>query len=257
MGAGDTSRSGTLALSVPDRHHILAIETSNPSAWTPEHAIRPGVAVGRLRGHQIDILARYDIDPSRPHDDTLLMAIDTALNASGGSPRSIKTIAVSAGPGGFTAVRLAIVAAKMIAEVTGAACIAVPSAAVAAARVRPGPRPFAVLLASKGDSSYATLFDGGALPAGVPRIVRAADLPMLGAQRIIADHHLPDPISAAAAALRVPVERPEFDPAACLEICSHYPSVDPAALLPLYPREPEAVTKWRELHPPGKGGGGS
>ena len=41
-------------------NHILAIETSNPSAWTPSSPVRPGVAV-LTRG--MDLLARADIDP--------------------------------------------------------------------------------------------------------------------------------------------------------------------------------------------------
>jgi hypothetical protein len=47
---------------------------------------------------------------------------------------------------------------------------------------------------------------------------------------------------------------PRLDAANVLEASARLAGVDPLELLPLYPREPEAVTKWREL---GKGPGGA
>lgn len=237
------------------RDLILAIETSNPSACTSAGPIRPGIAVGRFGPHGVLLLARREIDPAHPHDDSLLPAIDAAFRSIAASPAALARVAVSVGPGGYTAVRLAVTAAMMIAEATGAQCVPVPTASVVARRVTPGPLPFAVLLASKGDSAFATVFDAGRRPADRGRLVRPADVAALGVRRLIADSFLPEAIRLAAG--RIPIEPPVFDPAACLELAIDFDPVDPMALRPLYPREPEAVTKWRELHPPDRGAGGS
>lgn len=237
------------------RDLILAFETSNPSAWTKQCAVRPGVAVGRLEGGAVRVLGAAEIDPLRPHDDTLLSAAQSAVRSCGGTPRDLSCVAVSAGPGGYTAVRLAITAAKMIAEATGAACIAVPSAMVVARRVVPAPGAFAVLLASKGVTAFATVFDAVGTPRGKGKLVEAGAIAGLGVERIIADQFLPESIRAAAEAASVAIQIPLFDPAACLEASIGLEAVDPIALAPIYPREPEAVTKWRALRTPEPGSG--
>jgi len=236
------------------RDLILAIETSNPSARTSPGPVRPGIAVGRLGPHGIRLLARREIDPGHPHDDSLLPAIDAAFRSIAAPPAALARVAVSIGPGGYTAVRLAVTAAMMIAEATGAQCVPVPTASVVARRVTHGPLPFAVLLASKGDSAFATVFDADR-PADAGRLVRPADIAALRVRRLIADSFLPEAIRLAAGG--VPIEPPVFDPAACLELAIDFDPVDPMALRPRYPREPEAVTRWRELHPPDRGAGGS
>jgi hypothetical protein len=44
------------------------------------------------------------------------------------------------------------------------------------------------------------------------------------------------------------IQSPTFDALACCELGSRLPPVDALLIEPLYPREPEAVTKWRVLH---------
>ena len=217
--------------------------------------MRPGVAIGRAEADGVTLLSREDIDPARTHDDTLLPAIHAAVLRAGGVPRDLVRIAVSAGPGGYTAVRLAITAAKMIAETTGAACIPVPTAAVVARRVRPGLAPFAVVLASKSDTAFAAMFADGATMVAPGRVIGPGDIRALGVRRIIADRFLPKSFRDAAAESSIAIELPTFDAAACLEAAAQISAVEPVSLVPIYPREPEAVTKWRALHPPEPGGG--
>ena len=235
----------------------LAIEASNPSA----EGGTPGVALGRVvreaprgRGAVVDLLGVELLRSAARHDDDLLPAIDRLWSgavASGrvAARREIGCVAVSVGPGGFTGLRVAIAAGKMIAEVLGAACVAVPSACVVARRVPPDfPRPFVVLLASKRETAIATVFaDGGGAPSHA-REIDAGGLGSLGVAGLIADGFLPDALVQEAVRLGLPIAEPVFEPVACLEAAADLPLVDPASLAPIYGREPEAVRQWRELH---------
>jgi tRNA threonylcarbamoyl adenosine modification protein YeaZ len=223
----------------------LAIETSNPSAWTPDSPARPGVAVARAG----EVLGVEAIDVERVNEDDLAPAIARLFGRLGLKARDLRSLAVSVGPGGFTAVRLAVTTAKMIAEATGAQCLPIPSAWVVARRVRSG-EPFAVALASKGESAFVTIFDAEGKP-GEGQLLESAGLTGLGVRLVVADQFFPDSMRDAAGRAGLRVEPPVFDPVACLEAAVGVTPVDPAALLPLYPREPEAVTKWKKLHPPG------
>jgi tRNA threonylcarbamoyl adenosine modification protein YeaZ len=226
---------------------VLAIETSNPSSWTPACCVMPGVAVGRVVGGRAEVLAVEACDP-RSRDDTLMPTAARACARAGISPRDLARVAVSVGPGGFTAVRIAVAAAKMIAEATGAEVVAVPSACVAAAGSGLD-EPFAVVLASKGEDAHVTRFASAADAARVPtgRIMTAAEVAGLGVRVVVADEHLAGPIRSWAASVGVAVLPPVFDPVACLDLGSRLAAADPVALVPIYPREPEAVRKWREM----------
>lgn len=227
---------------------VLAIETSNPSSWTPAAPVMPGVCLGRRTAAGLEVLAVAPVDP-RERDDQLMPAVDQAFRTAGAGPRDLASVAVSVGPGGFTAVRIAVTVAKMLAHARGAAVIPVPSAAVAARSARPGPGPFAVVLASKGEDAFVTRFESPETPSGPGAIADASALAALGITRLVADQFLPPSFAAWASSAGVAVEAPVFDPRACLAASLTLPPVDPFALAPLYPREPEAVRKWRLLHP--------
>jgi tRNA threonylcarbamoyladenosine biosynthesis protein TsaB len=183
------------------------------------------------------------------HDDQLMLAIDRVTRRAGATPRDLARVAVSAGPGGFTAVRIAVMAAKIIAEATGADCVPIPTAMIVARRRPVLPAgPFAVALASKGATTYAATFDDRGEVLGPGRLITAEDLPTLRIRLLIADRFLPEAIRVAAVGMGIDICAPVFDPVACLEIGRAATGVDPAYALPIYPREPEAVTKWRALH---------
>jgi tRNA threonylcarbamoyladenosine biosynthesis protein TsaB len=245
MGAAP-SLVGALALAVS---LYLGIETSNPSAWSEGSPTRPGVAAARAGGAGLEVLGAEPI-ALRPNEDDLMPAIDRLFRQVRLAARDLTHVAVSVGPGGYTAVRLAVTAAKMISEATGAQCLPVPTAGVVARRVEHG-QVFAVGLASKGESVYVTLFDAAGFATGPGRLMTAADLPSLGAGLLVVDRFLPEAMRRRVAELGIEVRPPVFDPVACIEAAmAGVAPVDPADLLPLYPREPEAVTKWRQLHPP-------
>lgn len=229
------------------RDLALAIETSNPGSWAPGDAARPGVALGRVTDRGLVVLGVEELDPTRPHDDALMPAIDRLFRDAQAMPRELAKVGVSAGPGGFTSVRMAVTAARFIAEVSGAEAIALPTAQVVMEGVKPDGRVCAVVLACKRDSAYVTVFEGDGTPRRAGGLVN--DLSVLareGVARVVADQFLPEAWSDWCARERVEVIRPVLDPRACLRLTALRSGGDPSLVLPMYPREPEAVTKWRE-----------
>jgi len=226
---------------------ILGIETSNPSAWTPTTPVAPGVALGTRDSGAVHLLGREPVDPAAHHSDLLMAAIARLCDRFGVRPRDIARICVSAGPGGYTAVRLGITTAKLIAESTGAQVVAVPTAMVAAWNA-PVAYPLGVALASKGESTHVSVFP---TPGVIARaaVMSRNDLESLGLRALVADRFLPETFRAQVVRLGIDIVPPVFDPAACLHCAEGLEAVDPTELAPMYPREPEAVRKWRELHP--------
>lgn len=270
----------------------LAIEVSNPSAqadsasWEPrdsgvQEVVGPSVALAR--GARV-----LDQEPMRTpdsrHDDDLMPAIDRLVRRAGFTPADLRRVAVSLGPGGFTGLRVAIATAKALGEAIAsrghpaACCVGVPSASVVAAtvvrarqgRAAVGAPAFAVALASKRDTVWLAIFDAAGVPVpirseqpgshepgGAAGVLVTADelgriLRVQGCGALVADRFLPGGHGERAAELGIVLESPIFSAAACARVASGMAGIDPADLLPLYPREPEAVTKWRVLHPPSR-----
>jgi hypothetical protein len=119
--------------------------------------------------------------------------------------------------------------------------VPVSTAAAVARRAVGVAAPFAVILASKDQTAFATVFAATDRQVGEGRLIGAADVVGLGVKTLIADGHLPKEFAEAG----VPVVEPVFDARAVLELSSGAAAVDPLVLAPVYPREPEAVTKWR------------
>ncbi|MDX2118465.1 MAG: hypothetical protein SFY96_09815 [Planctomycetota bacterium] len=241
-----------------NRRVLLAIEISNPTAheggpWAGTAST--GVALARggaILGGPFELLCVESLAPDKGQDDDLLPAIDRACARAGVRPRDVGVVGVSVGPGGFTALRMAISAAKMMSDALGAACVGVPSAQVVAQQVS-GTAPFAVALASKGEDSFATCFEprgdaGAPTPRGDGQLLGAAGLASLGVARLIADQYLPQSMREEAARLGMVIKAPRFDAGACALLASMVGQpIDPLQLAPIYPREPEAVVKWRAL----------
>ena len=236
-------------MSSPDQHRegawVLAIETSNPSSSAHQDEARaPGIAALRLDDGQRR--ARVFRSAER-HDDQLMPAVAELAGELGLRPSGLTRVCVSIGPGGFTGLRIAITSAKLLASVNGAECVGVPSAEVVAARAE-ADAPFGVALASKRDTAHLTTFEASGTGGTERGVLRAEDLAALSIRTLVADRFLPETFRAECDRLSVAIREPEFDPMACLERGLNAPPVEPSALLPLYGREPEAVTRWRELH---------
>lgn len=252
----------------------LGIESSNPSAirHSRDHHISLGVCLARCEGIDQGIgrpqWRPLHVEPLRtdnPQHDDLAGCIARCATIAGITPRQIGAVCVSIGPGGFTGVRVAVVTAKMICEATGAACLGVPSAAVVvhALAERAGAhsehsehhsesRTTAIALASKSDNTFVTLFDQNMTPLRAGFLCDAKRLRDLcereHVRTLVADHFLPPAMLEEATTLGMSITQPVFSPLSCVAAASRHIPIDPANLLPLYPREPEAVTKWRLLH---------
>ncbi|MEO1130522.1 MAG: tRNA (adenosine(37)-N6)-threonylcarbamoyltransferase complex dimerization subunit type 1 TsaB [Planctomycetota bacterium] len=217
----------------------LAIETSNPAA-APDAA---GVALG-IPGNEVDV---EPLMPASRHDDALMPAIDRLCRRNDVAPGDISRIAVSAGPGGYTSIRIAVTTAKTIARATGASCIAVPTAQAIVHRLGGQVTGHAtVALAWKRDDVWCQRFDDGAPTddGGIQTLAALVNEP----GTVIAEPRLLQALTDAGHAPAI-VVHPVFDPASVLAVSAGRDAVEPAHLLPLYPRAPEAVRKWRELHP--------
>lgn len=234
----------------------LGIETSNPSA-APDGADAGGeVALARLDHEPLSTVASEPVRGGAGRSDDLASAIDRLCRRAGVAPTDLGLVAVSAGPGGFTAVRIAVATAKLIAEATGARCVPVPTAAIVADAMRAGSPEggalrgrFLVALASKRDSAWCQVFAPDGAAASIGEVLSAQALALLHAaaplDAIVADRHLAASIRDWANSADIPIVPPVFSAAACLRLATAIPGVDPAALAPIYPREPEAVTLWR------------
>jgi len=201
------------------------------------------------------------------HDDALMPAIERLCTDAGVRPADLDVIGVSVGPGGFTGVRIAVVTAKVLAEVLGCDLVEVPTAEVVAASVpvRTGDSTgnLAVCLSAKRDTVWVQRFaaEKGRWRSTRPgAVIRAADLLAEPTDLVAADEHLPEEAKAACRSAGTEIIEPRFDPVKCLELTLEKlalgETVTPLDLLPLYPREPEAVSKWRERKAGGSGGSG-
>jgi hypothetical protein len=166
----------------------------------------------------------------------------------------------------------------MLAEATGARLVGVPSALVAAGAAldvageggqrQPDPACVLVVLASKGEGAWCSAvmrrrpasveqaelveLDGPSAPrsrtasellALLDALREAGAWPLLA----LADDFCPPAMRDVLLRAGVPVRTPVLSAACCLRLSLLCEPREPASLHPLYPREPEAVTKWRQL----------
>ncbi|MDX2147232.1 MAG: hypothetical protein SFZ23_06885 [Planctomycetota bacterium] len=232
---------------------ILAIEVSNLSAVEPVQGAsddpRPGLALGSADDGPRRVVGTRAITGAQPLEVELLRGIEELYRSCGVVPAQTSLIAVSCGPGGYTSLRIACSVAMAIAESTGARCCAVPTALAVARRAKRF--PCCVVLSSKDDTAYAAIFDasGRVIDQGLRN---AATLAWDRFDLLLGDRFLPGDLRAKAEQRGVEVALPVFDPVSVLELAGDLPGevaggvkvCAPEALAPIYPREPEAVTKW-------------
>lgn len=214
----------------------LVIETSNPGGASPGE-------VGLARG---DTLVRTRaLDPRGRHDDALMPAVAQLCADEGVAATDLERVVVSVGPGGFSSLRIAVATAKMIAMTAGCGCVGVPTCRVAAHGVS---GRALVCLASKRESVWARAYDDGE-PLGAGAALNAPCVAALceehGVGRVIGDDHLPGAVRAWCKDQGVEVVPPALTAASCLGASAGIAPVSPAELAVVYPREPEAVRKWR------------
>jgi tRNA threonylcarbamoyl adenosine modification protein YeaZ len=219
---------------------MLAIETSQRLG---------GVALRDAQGR-----AHLEwLDPQGRHDDDLVAAIDRLYARLALAPRQTQAIGVSVGPGGFTGLRVAVSAAKMLAETLGAKIVAVPTALVVAESYQ-GRGPIVVTLASKGDTVWAVRLrrDGEWQPEGDGGLCEAGAIPLEGAEALLGDRYLPPVVTDACARLGVSVVDPVFSPLACLGVAwrllGQGKTSDALLLSPIYARPPAVTISPRDRY---------
>ena len=218
----------------------LAIEMSNPGAEGPGGA---GVALGEVGADgAVRPIDAERLAPSSARDDGLVAAIDRLTIRAGREPAELRRVAVSVGPGGYTALRVSVAAAKAISLATGARCVAVPTPAAlveAAAGDLGGASSVAVLLAWKRGACWRHAFERAGASwraAGTPGVV-GLDAAGAGVEAVIAEPRLEASLGGGGAA----VVAPRFDAGAVLRVGGLLATIGAAALAPVYAREPEAV----------------
>lgn len=149
----------------------LGIEISNPSAGGASDAgpsRGAGVAVGLWDGAGFARVEVEGLTAGRRHDDDLMPAVARVCERAGVRAAELVRIAVSVGPGGFTSLRVACATGQAIALATGAEVRAVPSWRSAMWGLEAGAPwgegralvgPVVVCLASKGESTHATVLE--------------------------------------------------------------------------------------------------
>lgn len=219
----------------------LAIETSNPTGGGAGVAlVRDGLAI-----------AAEALQAGARHDDALMPAIARVCTRAGVKPGDLQRVAVSIGPGGYTSLRIACATGKMICAVTGAQCVAVPTASALCVQVD-AEGEVIVALAYKREDCWVHRFQQGGEPtggdAGLMSMAKFGALLGDGVT-LVADDAIAELLRATGASLnRVRVLVPRFDAEAVARVADQLVPIAPERLVPLYGREPEAVTKWRQLH---------
>lgn len=146
---------------------LLALETSG----------RAG-SVAALDGTRL--LAERTLDPARGSAATLAPAIRELLADVKWRPTDVQVVAVAAGPGSFTGLRIGVMTAKTLAYALGADVVAVDTLDVIARQAPDDARPLWAVLDAGRDELFAARYlsnsDNGELRAAQPTaLVRIAD----------------------------------------------------------------------------------
>ncbi len=236
-------QSDTLTFMPPDL--MLAIETSNPRHLSSDSLV--GVAIAGPDGQ---IHGVRELAPRSRHDDALLPAIHDLCADVGVEGRDLGCIAVSIGPGGYTSIRIASTTAKLMAEASGATCIGVPTASAALVLLPElaRSRPVTVCLAWKRDDVWCAEFGadwaGERVTAGIVPLDELA--PPAGGV-LVGDEQFQAMMQDRGTIRGDQMHPLRLHPAGVVHASEWYEPVEPERLLPLYPREPEAVSKWAAL----------
>jgi len=187
------------------------------------------------------------IQSSSRETDDVLPAIDALMKKANLKPSELSLIALSIGPSGFTTMRIATTIAKHISFITDAPIVAVPSA-ISAAASQSECELLLSIEAVKGNSfwlSQLSLYEGAWKCDATLTTIDAVKESSFTHQGILCNPQHAE----IARVFNVPI-LPYAPSAKSLMIVSSNQfnrgeTISAAALTPLYPREPEAVRKWK------------
>lgn len=220
---------------------VLAIEASNPSSGAG------GVCVARVDAGSAVVIGESVLESGVRSSDGVMVAVDEACQRADVRAGDIEEIAVSIGPGGYTALRIAATTAKTLAHVIGCPVVAVPTWAVAAESVGQDQRPALIALAGKGQAAHLTILDpnGGFDILGV---TTAEQLESRSFRTLVGDEHVPASIADRCAELGMVRSSIVLNAPACASASARFEPRDADEIEPDYAREPDAVTQWRARH---------
>jgi tRNA threonylcarbamoyladenosine biosynthesis protein TsaB len=218
---------------------ILAFDASTPVV---------AVAVARAEGDAREILVEISVS-ARGASESLLPAVDAALDLAGEELASVERVLAGVGPGTFTGIRIAAATARSLALATGAALSKNSTLAALAAPALSGRHPdvLAVLDARRGQVFAQRFSEAG--PATGISCVNPEDLSTEGAPLIVGDGAVlyRDALSSLG---RIPPDRSPLHrvTAAGHVLSADLAPVDAAEIVPIYVREPDAEVR-RDLNP--------
>ena len=208
------------------------------------------------------VLAEQQSPQDLKHAAALISILDNLTKRHAWSPRDIREIYVSAGPGSFTGLRVGITAAKTLALALDARIVAVPTTDVLARNAPPDARNIVIVLDAKRGQIFTARYTRQGGEAGGVTNDEPAHLDTLAA--ILA--RSPRPMHLLGEGIphhrqAIPTDDPQilitpeetWRPRAAvvahlghaLARAGHF--TDPDRLTPIYLRRPEAEEKWEQL----------
>ncbi|MBL4698193.1 MAG: tRNA threonylcarbamoyladenosine biosynthesis protein TsaB [Phycisphaerales bacterium] len=220
---------------------LLAIELSNPSASADAHAVALFAGVE----HGSELIGSMAIPDGIRSSDAVMVLVESLCAKHDVEPGDIARVLVSIGPGGYTALRIAATTGKVLAHTLGCSLVGVPTALVAAAGIEKEHRPALIALASKNQMAHCSIVkaNGDVESVGV---MDAERIESLGVRCLFGDLHLPASFVERARELGIEVCPIGLDARDCLRASEGIDPIEPIEFGPIYAREPDAVTQWRE-----------
>ena len=218
---------------------ILVLDASTPVV---------AVAVARAEGEAREVLAEISAS-SRGASETLLPAVDAALDLAGEELARVQRVLAGVGPGTFTGIRIAAATARSLALATGAGLSKNSTlAALAAPALAGGHRDVLAVLDAKRGQVFAQRFSDAGPATGI-LCERPEGLSAGGAPLVVGDGAVRyrDALSDLG-----PIP-PDGSPLHRVTAAGHVLSADLAPvgheeLVPIYVREPDAEVR-RDLNP--------
>ncbi len=220
---------------------VLALELSNPSVSSDAHA----AALYRIKDSVAECVGSMPMPSGIRSSDGIMVLIESLCSECSVPPTVINRIVVSTGPGGYTALRISTTTAKVLAHTLGCELVGVETHRVAAQCVERSAFPALIALASKNQHAHCSLVteDGS---VGILGVIDSAQLESLSIRTLVSDAHLPKSFANYASEHAIEVQQIVLDARHVLAAAIGNDPVEPLNLEPIYAREPDAVTQWRE-----------
>ncbi len=241
----------------------MEVTKSNLSSAPRIVAIETSSRVGTVAvAHGPRILGQRQFSKAMRHAVELMPAIRDLTRDQGWKPTDIDHLYVSAGPGSFTGVRIAITIARALEQALGCRLVSVPTVDVLAANAPPDVLNLVVMLDAKRDQIYAARYQREVASGELHRTAGPllTDPAEFLAQSPRPLHLLGEGIDFHRAAIAgatgqvIELDTALWQPQATmvhrlgLALADHGAFTPRDALLPIYLRKPEAQEVWEKKH---------